>query len=327
MAVVEISAAGGPDVLQPARRPLPTPGPGEVLIRVAAAGVNRPDVMQRMGQYPAPPGASDIPGLEVAGTVVAAADDVSAPAVGDTVCALVTGGGYARYCLAAAPLCMHVPEGLDMQRAAALPETYFTVWDNVFRRGKLQPGELFLVHGGASGIGTTAIQLARTAGATVLTTAGTEDKCWACEELGAYAAINYRRQDFVAEVLKLTHGEGVDLILDMIGADYLPRNLEVLATGGRLVQIALQHGTSAHLNLLPIMLKRLTLTGSTLRPRSVAEKAEIARELVHNVWPWLERQHVHPVIHATYPLARAADAHRLLESSQHIGKIVLVSDD
>ncbi len=326
MTVIEISTPGDPDVLRPASRPIPGLGPGEVLIRVAAAGVNRPDIMQRKGQYPPPAGASDIPGLEIAGTVVATANDVDRPGEGDTVCALVTGGGYAEYCVAAAPLCLQIPRGLSAAQAAALPETYFTVWDNVFERGRLQAGERFLVHGGASGIGTTAIQLAHSTGATVFATAGTDDKCRSCEALGAHEAVNYRQQDFVERVLALTDGEGVDLILDMVGGDYLSRNLQALAMGGRLVQIALQHGTRAEVNLLPIMVKRLTLTGSTLRARSVAEKTQIARQLSHNVWPLLEQQRVRPVIHATYPLTDAADAHRLLEASGHVGKIVLLAD-
>ncbi len=323
MTAIEIEAPGEADVLKPVSRPVPVPGPDEVLVQVAAAGVNRPDVMQRKGMYPPPPGAPDIPGLEIAGTVAAVGDGVDKPAVGDTVCALVTGGGYAQFCVAAAPLCLPLPEGLDMVQAAALPETFFTVWTNVFERGHLQAGERFLVHGGTSGIGTTAIQLAKAFGASVYATAGSQEKCAVCRELGADAAINYRQEDFVERIAELTDKEGVDLILDMIGGDYLPRNLKCLALEGRLVQIALQHGPKAEMNLLPIMLKRLTVTGSTLRPRSVADKAQIAHALEQRVWPLLRDARVKPVVHATFPLAQAAQAHRLMESSAHVGKIVL----
>ena len=326
MRVVEITGPGAPEVLKTAERPTPRPGPGEVLIAVAAAGVNRPDVMQRKGMYPPPPGASDIPGLEIAGTVAALGEAVKNVQEGDAVCALVTGGGYAAYCCAAARLCLPVPKGLSMIEAAALPETFFTVWTNVFDRGQLKKGETFLVHGGTSGIGTTAIQLATAMGARVFATAGSDEKCRACKKLGAVAAIHYRQEDFTERIHGLTDGQGVDLILDMVGGDYLPRNLDCLAVDGRLVQIALMHGPKAEINLLPLMLKRLTLTGSTLRPRTVEQKAMIAEALRDNVWPLLETGNVRPVIYKTYPLSDAFKAHRLMESSEHIGKIVLVVD-
>jgi NADPH2:quinone reductase len=322
MAAVEIVQPGDPEVLQIRQRPVPQPGPGEVLVKVAAAGVNRPDIMQRRGLYPPPPGASDIPGLEIAGEVVALGEGVNGPALGDTVCALVTGGGYAEYCTAPAPLCLPLPKGLGTVEAAALPETFFTVWTNVFDRGGLQPGERFLVHGGAGGIGTTAIQLAREFGATVFATAGSPEKCAFCEQLGA-RAIDYRQEDFVERIRTLTEGKGVDLILDMIGGPYLQRNLDCLAPGGRLVLIAVQGGPKTDINLLPVFLKRLTLTGSTLRPRSIEEKAAIAASLREKAWPLLESGRIKPVIHGTFPLAEAAEAHRLMESSRHIGKIVL----
>lgn len=323
MTVIEIPEPGGPEALKPAKRPLPSPGPDEVLVRVAAAGVNRPDVMQRKGMYPPPPGAPDTPGLEIAGEVVTVGDGVTSPRVGESVCALVAGGGYAEYCVAPAALCLPWPKGMDAVSAAALPETFFTVWTNVFDRGRLARGERFLVHGGTSGIGTTAIQLAKAFGATVYATAGTAEKCEACKKLGAEAAINYRQEDFVDRIDTLTEGRGVDLILDMVAGDYLPRNLECLAVEGRLVQIALQKGPKVEMNLLPVMLKRLTITGSTLRPRSVAQKAEIAAALKARVWPLLAEGKVKPVIHATFPLEKAAEAHALMESSKHIGKILL----
>lgn len=323
MTVIEIAEAGGPEVLRPAQRPVPTPGEGEVLVKVSAAGVNRPDVMQRSGMYPPPPGASDIPGLEIAGTIVAKGAGVEGLNEGDSVCALVTGGGYAEYCLASAPLCLPAPQRLNATEASALPETFFTVWTNVFDRGRLQSGESFLVHGGSSGIGTTAIQLASAFGARVLATAGSTEKCRACEELGAELTINYKEEDFVERAKEFTDGAGIDLILDMVGGDYLPRNLETLASEGRLVQIALLRGPKVQMNLLPIMLKRLTVTGSTLRPQSVAAKASIADALRERVWPLLEAGTVRPVIHSTFPLAEASEAHRLMETSQHIGKIVL----
>ena len=325
MTVIEISAPGGADVLVPAERPTPSPASGGVLIRVAAAGVNRPDVMQRAGHYPPPPGASDIPGLEVAGTIVQVGADVRDWRAGDTVCALVTGGGYAEYCLAPAPQCLPVPHGCDFIHAAAIPETFFTVWSNVFERGRLQPGESILIHGGSSGIGTTAIQLARALSSRVFATAGSAEKCAACERLGAERVVNYREADFVAAIRDATGGRGVDVVLDMVGGDYLPRNLEVLAMDGRLVQIAVLGGAKATLNLITMMQRRLTLTGSTLRARPVSEKGAIAAALRARVWPLLESGAVRPVIHATFPLRSAAEAHRDMESGAHIGKLVLVT--
>ena len=324
MTAIGISEPGGPEVLVPVERDVPEPGPGEVLVAVEAAGVNRPDVMQRQGLYPPPPGASDIPGLEIAGTVAALGDRVDEPAVGSRVCALVSGGGYAEYCTAPAPLCLPVPAGLDAAEAAALPETLFTVWTNVFDRARLAEGESILVHGGTSGIGTTAIQLAKAFGATVYVTAGSKSKCDACLALGAGAAINYRDEDFVERIGTLTAGRGVDVVLDMIAGDYLARNLKCLAVEGRLVIIAVQRGPKVEqLNVLPIMLRRLTVTGSTLRPRSVEQKAAIAHALHAKVWPLLAAGTVRPVVHARFPLADAAGAHRLMESSEHVGKIVL----
>ncbi|HYE36993.1 NAD(P)H-quinone oxidoreductase [Methylocaldum sp.] len=322
MAAIEIAQWGGPEVLQACRRPTPKPGPGEVLIEISAAGVNRPDVMQRKGLYPPPPGASDIPGLEIAGKVVALGEGVHQPAIGESVCALVTGGGYAEYCLAAAALCLPIPKGLGPIEAAAIPETFFTVWTNVFERGGLKAGESMLVHGGSSGIGTTAIQLAREFGAAVFATAGNPEKCRFCEQIGA-RAINYREEDFVDRIQFLTEGKGVNLILDMVGGPYLQRNLNCLAVDGRLIVIAVQGGPKTEINLLSIFLKRLTLTGSTLRPRSVKEKASIAGALRQKVWPLLESGQVKPVVHRVFSLAEASEAHRLMESSQHIGKIVL----
>jgi NADPH2:quinone reductase len=324
MTAIEITEPGPADVLKPCVRPVPTPARGEVLIEVAAAGVNRPDLLQRKGRYPPPPGAPDIPGLEVAGAIIAIGEGVAGLEPGDEVCALVTGGGYAHYCVAAAPLCLPFPRGMDAVHAAALPETFFTVWSNVFDRGRLKSHERLLVHGGAGGIGTTAIQLARVSGASVFATAGTDEKCRACESLGASVAINYRDEEFAERVRAETKGRGVDVILDIIGGDYLQRNLSCLAADGRLLQIAVQHGPKAEIDLLPILLKRLTLTGSTLRPRSVADKAAIADALRDKVWPVLERGEVRPVIHATFPLLQAADAHRLMEAGSHIGKIVLI---
>ncbi len=324
MTAIEVSMPGGPDVLQPVQRPRPEPAHDEVLIRVAAAGVNRPDVMQRMGHYPPPPGASDIPGLEVSGEVVAAGAGVDEWRPGDRVCALVAGGGYAEYCVAPQGQCLPVPEGLSMAEAAAMPETFFTVWTNVFQRGGLEGGESLLVHGGSSGIGTTAILLARAFGARVFVTAGSAEKCRACEELGAERAIDYREEDFVAIIRDLTGGRGVDLVLDMVGGDYLPRNLECLAVEGRLVQIAVQRGPKVDgFNLLTVMQKRLTVTGSTLRPRPVADKMRIRDELLTQVWPLVAGGAVRPVMAAEFPLARAGEAHALMDSSRHIGKIVL----
>jgi NADPH2:quinone reductase len=323
MTVIEIREPGGPEVLVPAERPQPAAGPGEVLIKVAAAGVNRPDVMQRKGAYPPPPGASDIPGLEVAGTIVNVGAGVHGWRAGDRVCALVSGGGYAEYCVAPAPQCLPVPDGMDLTRAAAIPETFFTVWTNVFERGHLEAGESALIHGGSSGIGTTAIQLARAFGARVFATAGSAEKCAACERLGAERAINYRDQDFVAAIHDLTGGRGVDLILDMVGGEYVPRNLEALAMDGRLVQIALIGGAKAQINMIAVLQRRLTVTGSTLRPRSVAEKGAIADALRERVWPLLESGAIGPVIFQIFPLRAAAAAHRVMESSVHIGKLVL----
>jgi len=324
MTAVEIAQPGGPDVLRPVTRPTPALGSRYVLIAVAAAGVNRPDLMQRQGRYAPPPGASDIPGLEVAGRVVARGKDVEEWQEGDAVCALVAGGGYAEYCAAPAPQCLPVPKGLDFVQAAALPETVFTVWTNVFERGRLSAGETLLVHGGASGIGTTAIQMARARGVRVFATAGTREKCAACEKLGAERAIDYAREDFVAVVAEMTAGRGVDVILDMVGGDYLPRNLASLATDGRLVQIAFLKGPRAEIDLMTVMHRRLTLTGSTLRPRSIEEKGQIARAVRENVWPLIEKGDVRPVLHATFPLAAAAEAHRALEAGTHVGKIVLI---
>ena len=324
MTAIEISSPGGPEVLRPVRRPVPRPARGEVLVAVAAAGVNRPDVMQRLGQYPPPLGASDIPGLEIAGQVAAVGEDVTEWAEDDPVCALVSGGGYAEYCAAPAPQCLPVPAGLDLVQAAALPEAVFTVWTNVFERGRLATGETLLVHGGASGIGTTAIQVARAWGARVLATAGTPEKCAACERLGAERAIDYKKEDFVAAVKQATEERGVDVILDMVGGDYLPRNLAALAIDGRLVQIAFLRGPRVELDLATLMHRRLTLTGSTLRARSVEEKGRLAQAVKANVWPLIEAGAVRPVVHATFPLDQASEAHRLMESDTHIGKIVLV---
>ncbi len=325
MTVVEIAQPGGPEVLRVAQRPLPQPGRGEVLVRVEAAGVNRPDVMQRMGTYPPPPGASDIPGLEIAGAIVARGAGEGALQIGDRVCALVAGGGYAEYCVAPAVQCLRVPDALDAVNAAAVPETFFTVWTNLFQRGGLRAGECVLVHGGTSGIGTTAIQLARAFDATVFATAGSNEKCDACRTLGASVAINYRNEDFVEVVRRETAGAGVNVILDIIGGDYVARNIDCLAMNGRLIQIGAQAGPRVSINLTPILQRRLTLTGSTLRARTVDEKGALARDVERHVWPLLASRRVAPVIDRTYPLAQAADAHRRLESSEHIGKIVLVT--
>ena len=322
MTAIEIREPGGPEVLVAATRPVPQPGPGEVLIRVAAAGVNRPDVLQRQGAYPPPPGASDIPGLEIAGRVVALGPEAEGVGLGDAVTALVTGGGYAEYCAAPAAQCLPVPKALDAVAAAAVPETFFTVWSNVFDRAGLRAGESFLVHGGSSGIGTTAIQLATALGATVFATAGSAEKCRACKALGAARAINYREEDFVAVVKEATDG-GVDVILDMVGGDYIQRDIKALAPDGRLVFIAFLGGSTAEIDFLPVMLKRLSITGSTLRARSVAFKAAIAQSLRSQVWPLIEAGKVKPIVHKTFPLAEAAAAHALMESSAHIGKIVL----
>ena len=323
MTAIEIRKPGGPEGLVPAERPVPQPGKGEVLIKVAAAGVNRPDVLQRQGSYPPPPGASDIPGLEIAGKGVALGAGVDGLKVGEKVCALVTGGGYAEYCVAPAPQCLPVPKGYSMAQAAALPETFFTVWVNVFERSALKPGESLLVHGGTSGIGTTAIQLAKALGSRVFATAGSAEKVKACEELGAERGINYREEDFVEVVKEATGGKGVDVILDMVGGDYIPRDIKALAEDGRLSFIAFLGGPKAEVNFAAVMMKRLTITGSTLRARPVAVKAALAKALREKVWPLLEAGKIAPVMAASFPLAEAAKAHALMESSGHIGKIVL----
>ena len=335
MRVIEISAFGGPEVLRLAERPDPVPGPGQVLIDVAAAGVNRPDLMQRQGHYPPPPGESDIPGLEVAGTIAAlgpADEDGRAPhsasgrewSVGDEVCALVAGGGYAERCVAPGVQCLPVPRGVSPTAAAAIPETYFTVWTNVFERGRLATGEWLLVHGGTSGIGTTAIQLGAARGATVIATAGSDDNCRAIERLGARRGINYRREDFVVIVKEITNSRGVDVVLDIIGGEYTRRNIDSLARDGRLVQVGVMGGAETSLSLRPLLLKRLTMTGSTLRIRTPKEKGAIAAALEREVWPLLESGAVAPVIHTTAPLDEAGRAHALLESGEVIGKVVLL---
>jgi len=322
MRAIEITQPGSPDVLKIVERPDPTPGVGELVVRVEAAGLNRPDLMQRQGKYPPPPGASDIPGLEIAGTVRAVGPGVSRWREGDRVCALVAGGGYAELCVVPEPQCLPMPDGVDAITAAAIPETYFTVWTNLFQRARLQRGERVLVHGGTSGIGTTAIQLAREWNATIFATAGSDEKCAACERLGAHA-INYRTHDFAEVVRTETSGRGVDVILDIIGGDYLMTNIACLAIDGRLVQIGLQGGARAEINLSLLMQRRATLTGSTLRPRSPEEKGAIARDLEQHVWPLLVAKRVAPVVHATFPLEQAAEAHRMLESGEVIGKVVL----
>ena len=323
MTAIEITRFGGPEVLVPGKRPVPQPEAGEVLIKVAAAGINRPDTLQRAGGYAPPPGASDLPGLEVAGEIVALAPDVSAWKIGAHVCALVAGGGYAEYCVAPAVQVLPVPQGFDMIQAAAVPETFFTVWTNVFERGALQKDETFLVHGGSSGIGTTAIQLAHQFGARVIATVGGDDKAKACRDLGADLVINYRKSDFVAEVMAATEKKGADLILDMVGGDYINRNLSCLSIDGRLVMIAFLQGAKAEVNFAQVMVKRQTITGSTLRPRSVEQKGAIAAALREKVWPLFAAGKVKPVLFKTFPLAEAAEAHRLMESSAHTGKIVL----
>lgn len=330
MQCVEISAAGAPEVLKVTQRDRVQPGPGEVLIQVGAAGINRPDVMQRKGIYPPPAGASDIPGLEVAGRVVALGEQTDLSglgfALGDEVCALVSGGGYAEYCVAPAAQCLPVPKGYTLVEAASLPETFFTVWSNVFDRAGLRSGESFLVQGGSSGIGVTAIQLARAMGATVFATAGSDEKCQACLDLGAIAAINYRTQDFVSIVKEQTQGRGVDVILDMVGGDYLMRETAAMAPDGRLVFINTMAGAKTTINLAEVMVKRLTVTGSTLRARPIEVKAQIARQLHQRVWPLLESGQIRPVVYQVFPFSRAAEAHALMESSQHVGKIVLIPD-
>lgn len=334
MNVIEIKSYGTPDVLVPGTRPDPVAGAGELLIRVSASGINRPDVLQRLGNYPVPPGASDIPGLEVAGVVVsgdAVAMAAAGLAVGDRVCALVAGGGYAQLCVAPVAQCLPVPKGLTDIEAASLPETFFTVWSNVFDRGRLQVGETLLIQGGTSGIGVTAIQMAKAAGAKVIATAGSDDKCQACLALGADHAINYKTTDFVAEAKRLTGGAGVDVILDMVAGDYVAREVEALAEDGRLVIIAVQGGLQSGFNAGMVLRRRLTLTGSTLRPRPVAFKAAIAQSLRQTVWPWIEAGRIKPVIHSVYGAMEAgnglpsgaAQAHALMESNQHVGKLVV----
>ncbi len=326
MKAIEISSYGAPEVLRATERPDPTAGVGEALIKVAASGVNRPDVLQRKGLYPVPPGASDLPGLEVAGEIIAGDAAALAAAdfkLGDRVCALVAGGGYAELCVAPIGQCLPVPAGLSDIEAASLPETFYTVWSNVFDRGRLQPGEWFMVQGGTSGIGVTAIQLAKAAGAKVVATAGSDDKCAACLRLGADHAINYRNADFVVEIKRITAGRGVDVILDMVAGAYVARELKSLADDGRLVIIAVQGGTEAQIDAGAVLRRRLTITGSTLRARPVAFKSAIAQALRHSVWPWLESGQVKPVIHQVFPAAEAAQAHALMESNRHIGKLVL----
>jgi len=324
MTCIEIIEPGGPEVLRTTDRPVPEPEDGEVLISVQAAGVNRPDCIQRQGHYAPPPGVTDIPGLEVAGNIVAVGKNAGQWKIGDTVCALVAGGGYAEFVAAPAVQCLAIPGSLGMTEAAALPETFFTVWANVFERAGLKPGETLLVHGGSSGIGTTAIQIASRLGSKVITTAGSDEKCRICRELGAERAVNYKEEDFVDAVKDFTGGIGVNVILDMVGGDYLARNIKALAPDGRQVSIAFLGGSKAEINFMPVMLKRLTLTGSTLRPLPIERKGEIARALEKTVWPMIANAEIAPVIHATFPLQDAADAHTLMESSQHIGKIVLL---
>src|SRR5262245_21642833 len=324
MRVVEIAQFGPPEGLRIAERPAPEPGSGEVLIKVVAAGVNRPDVIQRYGKYAPPPGASDIPGLEVAGHIAGSGPGVVEWQPGDAVCALLAGGGYAEYCVAPQVQCLRPPERLSLIEAAAVPETFFTVWTNVFERGHLADGETMLVHGGSSGIGTTAIQFGRAFGARVFATAGSDEKCAACLPLGAELALNYRTTDWVGACRDATAGRGVDVVLDMVGGDYVARNLDALAIEGRLVQIAFLKSSKVELDLMQVMRRRLTITGSTLRPRAPEEKGAIARQLERHVWPLVDAGAIRPVIHAQFPLDRAADAHRLMESSQHVGKIVLV---
>lgn len=325
MTAIDPASPGGPEVLVPVTRPVPQPGPGEVLVRVAAAGVNRPDVLQRMGMYPMPPGAPTIMGLEIAGTVAAVGEGVERWRVGDAACALVAGGGYAEYCVAPAGQCLPVPAGMQMTDAAGLPETWFTVWSNLVDRGRAKAGETILVHGGTSGIGVTAIQLGIALGLTVIVTAGSAEKCAAALALGAAHAIDYKASDFVAEVARITEGRGVDLVLDMVGGDYVPRNIQCLADDGRHVSIAFQRGTKCELDLMTVMRKRLTLTGSMLRPRPVAFKAAIAETLEGAIWPEFESGRLKPVTDRVFPLADAAEAHRRMEAGTHVGKIVLAA--
>ncbi|PCI50126.1 MAG: NAD(P)H-quinone oxidoreductase [Alphaproteobacteria bacterium] len=323
MTAIEITRFGNPDVLKPRQIPLPQTKAGDVLVKVAAAGVNRPDIMQRTGTYPAPKGASEIPGLEISGEIIELGPEVSGWAIGDKICGLVAGGGYAEYCTVPATQCLPVPQGLDMIEAAALPETFFTVWSNVFDRGALKKGEVFMVHGGTSGIGTTAIQMAKAFGATVITTSGSDEKAAFCAELGADLSINYKSQDFAEEVKSFTGGKGVDVLLDMIAGDYMKRNFMVMAVEGRIVMIAVLRGPKIKANILPIMLKRLTFTGSTLRARETEFKADIAQNLKTNVWPLIEQGKIKPVISKIFALKDAAKAHTFLESGKNMGKTIL----
>lgn len=326
MKAVEITQAGGPEMLVPTERPRPEPGPGEVRIKVSAAGVNRPDVLQRSGVYPPPPGASDLPGLEVAGEIVSGDAASGGFSIGDKVCALVAGGGYAEYVVAPAAQCLPIPKGLSEIEAAGLPETYFTVWSNVFDRGRLGQGESLLVHGGASGIGTTAIQLATAMGNTVYATAGSDERARAAEKLGAALGINYRSQDFVEEIRRVTDKKGVNVILDMVAGDYIDRDLKCLADDGRIVIIAVLGGTKATIDCGQVLRRRLTITGSTLRPRPVEFKADIAQSLQRHVWPLLESGRIRPIVHKTFPLERACDAHAMMEAGEQIGKLILTVD-
>jgi len=326
MRAIEITAPGGPEVLRPCERPAPEPKPGELLIAVLASGVNRPDVLQRKGLYPMPPGVSDLPGLEIAGTVAGGSpEDLAAAglALGDAVCALVAGGGYAEFCVAPLGQCLPMPKGLNAVEAASLPETFFTVWQNVFTIARLQPGETLLVQGGSSGIGVTAIQLAKALGSQVIVTAGSDEKCAACVAIGADHGINYRTQDFVSETKRLTGGRGADVVLDMVAGDYVAREVDCLADDGRLAIIAVQGGVKSGFDAGSVLRKRLTISGSTLRPRSLAYKAALARELRATVWPLIEAGRVKPVIHQVFPADKASEAHALMESSTHVGKIVL----
>lgn len=323
MTGISLNGKGGPEVLQPAAMPVPVPGPGQLLVKVAAAGVNRPDVQQRMGAYPPPAGHSPLPGLEIAGEVAATGPNVARWKVGDKVCALVNGGGYAEYCIAEDVQALPIPKGLSMAEAGGVPETYFTVWNNVFERGALEAGDWFLIHGGTSGIGTTAIQLAKAFGARVIATAGSADKCQVCRDLGADYAVDYKTEDFVAVVKEVTGGHGIDVTLDMVGGDYTERNIAAAAEDGRIVQIATLAGPMSTITLPRLMMKRLTLTGSTLRPRTRDVKARFARALEKKVWPLLDAGRVKIVMDSTFPLADAAGAHRRMETSQHVGKIVL----
>lgn len=326
MQCIAISSPGSADVLRPVKQPLPVPGDDEVLIRVIAAGINRPDILQRQGLYPPPPGAPDLPGLEVSGEIVSVGNHESRWQVGQQVCALLSGGGYAEYAVAHEELCLPIPAPFTAIQAAAIPETFFTVWSNLFLHNTLKAGESLLVHGGSSGIGTTAIQLANAMNHRVFVTAGSQEKCQHCLELGAERAINYRDEDFVSEVKALTDGKGVDVILDMVGGDYVQRNIRAATFRGRIISLAFLKGSKVEVDLMPMMLKQLVLTGSTLRSRPVSEKAEIARSLLDKVWPLLDNGVIAPVIHRTFPLHRANEAHRLMESSEHIGKIVLTAN-